>query len=81
MKLIKNYYLSRIKEVNILEVFNIRKAVLKAAQGMILFFIICYLFYDRIWLWDLICSVLFPIYAVSGQGGEKDADQTVQAGI
>ena len=50
MKLIKNYYLSRIKEVNILEVFNIRKAVLKAAQGMILFFIICYLFYDRIWL-------------------------------
>ena len=59
MKLIKNYYLSRIKEVNILEVFNIRKAVLKAAQGMILFF----------------------IYAVSGQGGEKDADQTVQAGI
>ena len=50
MKFIKNYYLSRIKEVNILEVFNIRKAVLKAAQGMILFFIICYLFYDRIWL-------------------------------
>ena len=79
MKFIKNYYLSRIKEVNILEVFNIRKAVLKAAQGMILFFIICYLFYDRIWLGIL--YAVFPIYAESGQGGEKAADQTVQAGI
>ena len=60
MKFIKNYYLSRIKEVNILEVFNIRKAVLKAAQGMILFFIICYLFYDRIWLGILYAVFCFP---------------------
>ena len=60
MKLIKNYYLSRIKEVNILEAFNIRKAVLKAAQGMILFFIICYLFYDRIWLGILYAVFCFP---------------------
>lgn len=60
MKFIRNYYLSRIKEVNILEVFDIRKAVLKAAQGMILFFIVCYLFYDRIWLGIFYGVFCFP---------------------
>ena len=60
MRLIKNYYLSRIKEVNILEVFDIRKAAFKAAQGMILFFIVCYLFYDRIWLGLLYAVFCFP---------------------
>lgn len=71
MKLIKNYDPNRVKPKNILDVFDIGQAVLKAVQGSILFFIVCYLFYDRIWLGVFYILFCYPYLLMQAKEQRK----------
>lgn len=48
------------KAENFFKVFGTWTAVLKAVQGMVLFFMICYLFYDRIWMGIFYIVFFYP---------------------